>query len=318
MSEHVPPPTLVRALRRYASLRSVRRSAKRTFVLKLLVLGVLLACTFRLSVAPAPILQALSVVALGLLYAHAVELQHQCLHGTTFLKRRVNRLAGILLGVPMLVSFSDYRYRHQEHHRGLGTPKNREFFNYSYRSLHTIFEFLPHLFMVRHYRDVATSILAALVGTQNSEYPRQIRSDVRTEYLLLGGYCMLVCIFAATHPALALRYCILPLLVAIPTHALIELPEHWGCDPAGTPLRTTRTILAGPLAVWFTNANNYHVEHHLLGGLPVDVLPRVHRELGAGIVHTSRSYRAFYASVLRDLVAGKAASRYADRAAATR
>src|ERR1041384_1865877 len=54
---------------------------------------------------------------LGLAYAHAVELQHQCLHNTAYRSRTWGRVVGVLLGLPSLVSFSDYQNSHLKHHR---------------------------------------------------------------------------------------------------------------------------------------------------------------------------------------------------------
>src|ERR1041384_2481784 len=45
----------------------------------------------------------------GLLFAHLLELVHSCIHGTAFGSHRLDRMAGVLLGLPMFVSFSDYR-----------------------------------------------------------------------------------------------------------------------------------------------------------------------------------------------------------------
>src|SRR4029077_5857829 len=71
-----------------------------------------------------------AMIALGLMYGHAVELQHQALHNTAFPSRGWNRFVGFFLGLPMLVSFSDYQYNHLNHHRLLGSKEDREFFNY--------------------------------------------------------------------------------------------------------------------------------------------------------------------------------------------
>jgi fatty acid desaturase len=51
--------------------------------------------------------------------------------------------------------------------------------------------------------------------------------------------------------------------------------------------------------VWLTNANNFHVEHHLLPNLPFSCLPRVHEELRTACHFYSRSYTAFFLALLR-------------------
>ena len=63
------------------------------------------------------------------------------------------------------------------------------------------------------------------------------------------------------------------LLVGQPIHLLVELPEHIGCAAASTdPLRNTRSIGGSWFSRWFTNGNNFHVEHHILPALSMDQL----------------------------------------------
>ena len=73
----------------------------------------------------------------GLLFAHMLELVHSCIHGTAFGSRRVDRIVGVLLGLPMLVSFSDYRDNHLEHHRKLGKSEKKDFFGYEFDNMTT-------------------------------------------------------------------------------------------------------------------------------------------------------------------------------------
>src|SRR5438128_669073 len=51
------------------------------------------------------------IVLLGLMYAHLIELQHQALHGVGFRSQWWNRVIGSLLGVPMLVSYTDFQVK---------------------------------------------------------------------------------------------------------------------------------------------------------------------------------------------------------------
>ncbi|MGW0580518.1 fatty acid desaturase, partial [Streptomyces sp. NPDC002920] len=70
------------------------------------------------------------VILTGAMFAHAAELQHETLHNLAYRSRRTNAVCGIVLGLPMLISFAAYRAAHMRHHRDLGTPMNREFFDY--------------------------------------------------------------------------------------------------------------------------------------------------------------------------------------------
>jgi fatty acid desaturase len=91
-----------------------------------------------------------------------------------------------------------------------------------------------------------------------------------------------------------------PLLFAIPAHALIELPEHWGRNHDSLDVRTnTRTIKASWFGTWYTNGNNYHIEHHWLPAVPNDRFPELHRTI-VGEIQTE-SYPAFYWRFFQEL-----------------
>ncbi|CRM15016.1 fatty acid desaturase [Pseudomonas sp. 44 R 15] len=64
--------------------------------------------------------KALSMIILGLVYAHFTELQHELLHGHAFKSQQLNRGLGFICGLFMLNSFSHYKYHHLRHHRHLG------------------------------------------------------------------------------------------------------------------------------------------------------------------------------------------------------
>jgi len=237
------------------------------------------------------------MILLGLIYAHGVELQHQCLHNTAYRSKAWNRFVGVLLGLPSLVSFSDYQYSHMRHHRLLGTPQDKEFFNYDYKSLTTLTQFIPHLFMVPHHKDVARSIVNSTLNklSRGDANPKIVRK-IRTEYLIMGVMLAMMLILTVVFQTwIFFKLWFIPFLIAIPAHTLIELPEHFGCEKQTTDvLKNTRTILAGKTAIWFTNGNNYHVEHHWLPSVPNDKFEDLHGNLANGIVYLEQSYWSFY------------------------
>ena len=241
-------------------------------------------------------------VLLGCMFAHAVELQHQCLHNTAFRSTRWNRIVGVLLGMPLLVSFSDYQNSHMRHHKLLGTPEDKEFFNYGYESLTTVRAFILHLFMPRHYCDVSGFIGKAIVGrtTREDASPR-IASRIANEYRLMAVFLLALAAITIAFPSLlTLKLWLVPFVVGVPVHALIELPEHIGCNTAiPDVLSNTRTIKASRFGVWFTDGNNYHVEHHWLPGVPNHNFAKVHRIVNPhGIANLETSYRSFYLNFL--------------------
>jgi fatty acid desaturase len=235
-----------------------------------------------------------AMLCLGLVYAHGVELQHQALHNTALPSKGWNRFLGFFLGLPMLVSFSDYQYSHLRHHRLLGTGDDREFFNYGYDRLTSLKPLLAHLLMLSHYRDVTGFIARALLGKTKPEVRRENALKIRAEYQWTALFlAAAVAVSIAFRTPILVYLWLVPLLTAIPAHALIELPEHWGQNHGTLDVASnTRTVAAGGFGCWYTNGNNYHIEHHWLPGVPNDRFPELHRLIADQIA--SETYPIFY------------------------
>lgn len=236
----------------------------------------------------------------GLFFAHMLELVHSCIHGTAFGSRRVDRIAGVLLGLPMLVSYSDYRDNHLEHHRTLGFTEKKDFFGYEFDGMTTWSSFAKHLLMIGHYRNAVRNMVRAATHWKWRTIPAD-KFNSHVEHLLMVLWLLVpfvALLLGYTTPALVM---VVPLLVAVPCHVLVELPEHWQCRPVDNPLAHTRSISASPIAVWFTNGNNYHFEHHLCPWLPNSALRDVQRKLHKHVVYYHSSYFLFYSHVVRSL-----------------
>ena len=108
---------------------------------------------------------------------------------------------------------------------------------------------------------------------------------------------------AAPHaPAAVDRY-----LYTAPVHAQDEMPEHYRCDLTSTdPFRNTRTIESNAFMTWFTNGNNYHVEHHMMPNLPIERLHDLHGAIAPRIRYYHRTYRQFYSALLRGRLSPRA------------
>ncbi|MFI0902095.1 fatty acid desaturase family protein [Streptomyces sioyaensis] len=244
-------------------------------------------------------------VVLGAVYTHAVELQHQCLHHSAFTAARPHRIAGIVLGIPLLVSYSHYRVRHLQHHKFLGTPQDSEFFGFDTRRPLTFRMLLRGLFdygrllvilreIVRSYRGTWTYDLGPLVDRRG----RQIIS----EYHLLGAFIGTAAALSAVgFGEYVLKLWVIPLAIGIPLHFLVELPEHILCDTETTNvLRNTRTIKGSWFTTWFTNGNNLHVEHHAAMSVPINRLRERHAEVARFGEHVERTYLGFFHRVLSE------------------
>lgn len=306
----MPNPTIQRAPEHARSSRSHvvghlvwRSAAKLCVAATILVTGLLL-------VIHAGVVATIAGICLiGLVLVHALELQHETLHGIAFRSRRVNEVVGICLGVPMLVSFADYQASHLRHHRDLGTDRSREFFDYGDQygnegrgDVSRLTSLTVRFLMLNHYRRFAGRVWLTItrrpIAGESLARSRRIRRDhvvIVAALLLATGLA-----FAAGKPLLVLTAWLLPLaLVACPLHALVELPEHYGCQTDTTDVfLNTRTVRTNPLVIWFVNANNYHVEHHLKPRLPFRELPSLHRDVSSASAYVADGYRG----ILRDIL----------------
>ncbi|MEU3610350.1 fatty acid desaturase [Streptomyces sp. NPDC035033] len=285
----------------------------RIFALKLAVLCSLVAGGVALVLSGNAWMMAFGIILLGLMYAHAIELQHEALHGIGLRGSRGNVVAGVLLGIPMLISFAAYRSAHMRHHRLLGTPDNREFFDYgdqygegSGSRLRAAAVWAYRFSMLGHYANFLAVCARLAVGRRlPGERPVAMRGIRRDHALIAGVVVAVVTASVLTGSLLAVWLWALPLAVASPVHALIELPEHYGCDTGTTDsLANTRSIRSSRLMAWFTNGNNFHVEHHLMPSLPIAQLGELHAALEGRHRFYHRTYREFF----RWLLAGGAAA----------
>lgn len=285
-----------------------RKADGRVFAAKLALLCALVTAGMVLVLTGNPWCMAAGVVLCGLMYAHGVELQHEALHGIGFAGRRANTAAGILLGVPMLSSFSAYRASHMRHHRLLGTPENREFFDYGDQygadtagSLRRALSWFYRFSMLGHYLSfAATCGRLALGRSLPGEKPATVRA-VRWECALMAALIAVVTAASvATGSFTAVWLWAVPLLVTNPVHALIELPEHYRCETDSLDVfRNTRTIRSSKFMAWYTNGNNFHVEHHFMPSLPISQLGTLHETLQGRHHHLHQNYRQFFVSLAK-------------------
>ncbi|MDX3072591.1 fatty acid desaturase [Streptomyces sp. MI02-7b] len=276
------------------------------FVAKLALLAVLTMGGAILALQQNPWTAALGVVVLAAMFTHAVELQHQCLHHSAFRRALPHRLIGVPLGLPLFVVYSHYRVRHLQHHRFLGTPQDTEFFGFDTRGPLTPRALLRGLLDYPRLGTVAADVVRAATGRWRYEFGHvapAMRRRIVVEHVLLG--CVLAgaaAMVAAGDGGYVLRLWVLPLILAVPLHFLVELPEHLLCDTETTDvLRNTRSIRGSRLSTWFTNGNNLHIEHHAAMTVPVNRLGERHPETQAFALHVERSYADFYRLLWRSL-----------------
>lgn len=240
---------------------------------------------------------------LGSLYFHMKELQHEALHGPMKWKA-LNRFLGFILGMPMLVSYSEYQYKHRIHHTYIGTEKDNEYFTYSTKKGLTWPKIISSLFMLEHYRKFLRNMFNVLIYNKSEIIQTDIRKKVKQEYKLFLVIIILILFLTIKYESLiVLKLWVIPLvLFTLPINFLLELPEHVLCKADDTDtFRNTRTIKSNFLMTWFVNGNNYHVEHHYNPNYPISFLCNLHKETKDKIIFLDKSYISFYKSFIKTI-----------------
>ena len=251
-------------------------------------------------------LKLLPQLILGAMLVHGLELQHEMVH-QRHLGKRWGDAIGFLLGLPMFIEFTEYRLTHSHHHRAVGTPDDDEAApSYASGELQALGSFILDLLLVDHYGSILRNTIWAVrgnteairlaMGTTGKTAPKMAIQLIMRGYrvmmmVLLGAIALSV----MAHTDVFIQLWLVPLLFAGPIHALVELPEHWGCSTTSTDIMVnTRTIVPSRLANWFTNGNCWHIEHHYKPAMPMAELPALHTTLQPQIKYLNVGYIAFY------------------------
>ncbi len=247
------------------------------------------------------------VLVTGLAMAHGVLLQHQAVHNTGFTSRRANEIWGVVLGLPALVSFYEYRISHLFHHANLGKPVHSLLYNrlpkkwgqrkpkkaQGYLVAHYIRMFLPHCWLVLRGRPLEHHVY---------HYSEVQQRQFKRFYLLGCGFIAFLAALSlalGTWLPLAVWFAALT-LVAAPIYAVFELPEHRGCDTRVTDIHVnTRSIRSNFFLQWFSHYNNLHAEHHLEPKTAFHLLPLVHARVSGQLRESSSGYIDFYIDYFR-------------------
>lgn len=217
--------------------------------------------------------------AIGLLLYRLSIVMHDCLHGTLFRRRGVNRAVGELVGAVTGVDFVEFRRRHLEHHRIYGKLDDPQGFHYlgvgrmsraayAWHLVRPLFGLnLPHV-----YREsvVHPANLARMTRSGRILLVLAVQGAIFLAVTGIGKYpwAMLVPLVSATTFGLFFSQ-----LRGIAEHGVRDGVEQDGF---------VRSHSATPLDQLFLYDLNFnlHEEHHLHPGIPSCRLPALREASG--------------------------------------
>lgn len=266
--------------------------------------GIVAAAFVLAGVWPNPLTILLAICLLGARQLGFGVLMHEAGHGILFRSRRLNRWVGDwLIAPPTFGNMAAYMRGHLEHHRLAGTAEDPDLANYRDYPI-------PRSRLRRKiWRDVSGQTgwkTVKRIGLGLRHLPR-LDGETRASLLRGLGFNLLLLVVLTAFGAgwlyllwVAAFLCINPLVSRIRQvgeHGAV--PDLFDADPR----RNTRTIPPSWLARLFICPHqvSYHLEHHLLPGVPIYRLRRLHRLLREKGFHDGVHFPRGYRQLLREV-----------------
>lgn len=291
-----------------AEQKLTSRAGLQTNVRTVAVLGIYAGISLACFAVDSPIAWAVGWVIQALILAGAYSAMHEAAHNNLYGSRAVNRIAGFLWGMSILINFSLYRAFHLQHHaytRVQGDPEPQAEFT----SLWQYIVGMPFVGFAYVGGLWSTSFLAVA-----GRAPWYARTEMRKRDIRLDGALFLLANLAVVAafvvwPMLVLKLWLAPLLIAYASFvSMTALPEHYLCERDADVFRTTRSVVSNaPFRFLYWN-NNYHATHHLYPGVPYQNVPALHRFVAERTIYLSPSYISVHLDVIRSLRQGEKAA----------
>ena len=231
-----------------------------------------------------------------------VLLLHEGMHHTLFRSPFWNRWVSVLVGLPVLMSFSAYQVMHLRHHTFLGDPRDPDDYeNYTKR---------PHLLWLMHclrllFGAFLYILFIPVLAWRHGSWRQRRR--VAEEYAVLA---VVAVVLALTVPGdVLLLAWFLPAVVVGYMTNIRGFTQH-GVAVAADPFLASRTMKPHPVVAFCLLYENYHLEHHLFPDVPSYHLPELHALVWPRLPRAvaGSSYLGFLARFFRQAVRGDRAA----------
>jgi fatty acid desaturase len=222
-----------------------------------------------------------------------VLLLHEGMHHTLFTSPFANRWVSVLLGAPVLMSFTAYQVMHLRHHAYLGDPRDPD--DYQNHTNNKVILWVMHCLRLLVGAFLYLLLIPLLAWRHGSPISRR---RLVHEYLLLALLCTLV---ALTVPGWVLIHgWFLPAVLVGYMTNIRGFTQH-GITDAHDPFLASRSVRPHPAVAFCLLYENYHLEHHFFPEIPSYHLPRLHRLIWPRLPRavTARSYLGFLARFAR-------------------
>ncbi len=268
---------------------------------------------------------ALAIILIGGRQLALAILMHEAAHRTLFASRRLNDLLGTwLCAAPTWNHLEPYRIHHLAHHRHTGSEDDPDlclvtpFPTTRLGLARKLLRDLSGLSGLRRIVGLLAMDLGYITYTASGG-SRPVRPSLawrarlrlaisRLFPVFLSNFVLLAILTVSGHPGLFAIWALAYLTTFSLFLRVRAMAEHAAVPDQRDPIQQTRTTHAGLLARLTVAPHhvNYHLEHHLLMGVPQHRLPALHRLLAERKFLVDACVEPNYGAVLRKLTTARA------------
>ncbi|MCB1450268.1 MAG: fatty acid desaturase [Nitratireductor sp.] len=230
---------------------------------------------------------------LGILIVFQFTLLHETVHNTPFASPWLNRLAGRMAALLVLVPHDWFHYFHMAHHRHTQDPDNDP--ELESPKPETLAQYALHVSGLPLWKSSITNLLHVASGKCDFAYvPAKARDRVvRDARRMVAIYSALIAVSVLTVSGLLLWIWVIPAMLGQPFLRLYLLAEHGRCPLVANMFENTRTTFTNRLILWLAWNMPYHAEHHAWPMVPFHQLPQLHKFAKDHLHVTENGYAAF-------------------------
>jgi fatty acid desaturase len=227
----------------------------------------------------------------GVLIVFLFTLEHEATHKTPFASEALNEWVGRGCGFLILLPFEWFRYFHLAHHRWTNIEgRDPELAGEKPASRAA---WAWHVSGMPYWVSEARLLVALLRGRAEGEYlpAGAVGRIVAEARWMAAGYAVVLASLLVT-PVLFWVW-LLPVVLGQPFLRVYLLAEHGDCPRVANMFENTRTTFTSAAVRFLAWNMPYHVEHHVMPGVPFHRLPELHGVMRGELRVTAEGYVAF-------------------------
>jgi fatty acid desaturase len=251
----------------------------------------------------------LSQFVFGLFCCSFFACEHETAHKTAFKSKRLNDIAGRLVGIVHLYSLTAFRELHFTHHRHTHVPGLDPEISFGNRPMPSMVKTLPSYFSwLTGIPILSFKILMLIFGAVGMpEFARKnlfpfVRQEVRFRLAIESIYILFfqcILLYLTKYVYIGFIALFIGQLVGHGLLATYTVTEHNGLPYEGNILNRTRSMRTSNAVKILMWNMPYHAEHHAYPSIPFHALPKLHELIKDEITHRHETYPKFHVKVLK-------------------